>query len=142
MILQTSCGFRHDCPRNLESEGSQGTEQGARAALVFSCSERLSGARRSLPVLSVEKPAKQKSEVLGCNSQTIFKRVMLYCVFPFIYKECLAFMRAVDPAIHLVQNPALLHEERSSLKTEHSQREEVLKMPLFVPLQISPWTER
>lgn len=140
MVLQTSCGFRCDCPRDLQSEDSQGTEQRAKAALVFSCCGRLSRALCSLPGLSVEKPAKQKSEVLGCNSQTIFKRVMLYCIFPFIYKECLAFMCAAVPAIHLVQNHALLYEERS-LKSEQSQRE-VTKMHLFVPLQIVPRTER
>lgn len=142
MILQTSCGFRSDCPRNLQSEASQDTEQGAQAALVFSCCERLGGALCSLPALSKEKPAKQKSEVLGCISQTIFKRMMLYCIFPFIYKECLAFTRAAVPAIHLVQNQALLHEERSSLKSEQSWREVVTKMHLFVALQISPWIER
>lgn len=141
MVLQTCCGFRCDCPRDLQSEDSQGTEQGAKAALVFSCCERLSRALCSLPVSSVEKPAKQKSEVLGCNSQTIFKRVMLYCIFPFIYKACLAFICAAVPAIHLVQNRALLYEERSPLKSEQSQRE-VTKMHLFVPLQIVPWTER
>lgn len=141
VVLQTCCGFRCDCPRDLQSEDSQGTEQGAKAALVFSCCERLSRALCSLPVSSVEKPAKQKSEVLGCNSQTIFKRVMLYCIFPFIYKACLAFICAAVPAIHLVQNRALLYEERSPLKSEQSQRE-VTKMHLFVPLQIVPWTER
>lgn len=104
--METCFGFQHDCPRNLQSEGSQGAEQGAEAALVFSCCERLSRALCPLPVLSVEKPAKQKSGVLGYNSQTIFKRVMLYCVLPFIYKECLAFMHAAVPAIHLVQNHA------------------------------------
>lgn len=141
MILQTSCGFRCDSPRNLQSEGSQGAEQGAKATLVFSCCERFSRALCSLPVLSVKKQAKKKSEVLGCNSQTNFKRVMLYCIFPFSYKECLAFMSVAVPEIHLVQNHALLHKERSSLKSAQSQRE-VMKMVLFVPRQICPWMER
>jgi len=140
MILQASCRFRHDCPRNLQGEGSQGTEQGARAAFVFSCCEKISRTLCSLAALSVEKPAKQKSEVLGCNSQAIFKRVMLYCIFPFISKKCLACLRVSVPAIHLVQNHALLHEERCFLKSERSQRE-VTKMHFFVPLRISPWTE-
>lgn len=103
------------------------------AALVFSCCERLSRALCSLPVLSVEKPAKQKSEVLGCNSQTVFKRVMLYCIFPFIYKECLAFVCAAVPAIHLEQNHALLHKQRSSLKSGWSQRGEVTKKAFICP---------
>lgn len=102
--------------------GFPGHSARSTAALVFSCCERLSRTLCSLPVLSVEKPAKQKSEVLGCNSQTVFKRVMLYCIFPFIYKECLAFVCAAVPAIHLEHNHALLHKQRSSLKSGWSQR--------------------
>lgn len=75
-----------------------------------------------LPVLSVEKPDKQKWQVLGFNSQTIFKRMILYFIFSFIYNERLAFMYAAVPAVRLVQNHALLHEETCPLKTEQSQR--------------------